>query len=172
VSFQPAGRIDPVAGFFDISERRSDMNKTLSTLTAAGAGVGLALASTSAKAFVPVVLAAIIGGSVLGGAALGTAASNANNYPIVGTPVAPAVASEPAVSVNSTTCHFTHRWVNGVRRRVRICAEQPVAAAPAPAVAPEYEYGYGAAVPAYGYGYYAMVPSGNCEVISGNRVCF
>ena len=119
----------------------------------------------------PVVLAAIIGGSVLGGAALGTAASNANNYPTVGTPVAPMVASEPAVTVNSTTCYFTHRWINGVRHRVRVCTGQPVAAAPAPAVVPEYGYGYGAAVPAYGYGYYAMAP-GHCDVISGNHVCF
>ena len=149
------------------------MNKALSTLTRTGAGVGLALASTSAKAFVPVVLAAIIGGSVLGGAVLGTAASNANNansYPTVG--VAPTVTSEPAVTVNSTTCYFTHRWINGVRHRVRVCTEQPVAAAPAPAVVPEYGYGYGAAVPAYGYGYYATAPAGHCDVISGQRVCF
>jgi hypothetical protein len=144
------------------------MNKALSTVTAAAAGVGLALASTSAKAFVPVVLAAIIGGSVLGGAVLGGAASNANN----GTSVAPTVASEPAVTVNSTTCYFTHRWINGVRHRVRVCTGQPVAAAPAPAVVPEYRYGYGAAVPVYGYGYYATAPAGNCDVISGQRVCF
>ena len=147
------------------------MNKALSTLTAAGgAGLGLALASTSAKAFVPLVLGAIIGGSVLGGAVLGSAASNANNYPTVVTPVAPTVASEPEVTVNSTTCHFAHRWISGVRHRVRVCTEQPVAAAPAPAVVPEYGYGYGAAVPAYGYGYYAMAP-GHCDVISGNHVC-
>jgi hypothetical protein len=146
------------------------MNKALSTLTATGAGVGLALASTSAKAFVPVVLAAIIGGSVLGGAALGTAASNANNvnsYPTVG--VAPTETSEPAVTVNSTTCYYTHRWINGVRHRVRVCTGQPVAAVPAPA--PE-GYGYGAAVPAYGYGFYATAPAGHCDVISGQRVCF
>jgi hypothetical protein len=137
--------------------------KALSTLTATGAGVGLALASTSAKAFVPVVLAAIIGGSVLGGAVLGGAASNANNYPTAGTPT---VASEPAVTVNSTTCYFTHRWIHGARHRVRVCTGQPVAAAPAPAVVPEYGYGYG-------YGYYAMAPAGHCDVISGNqRVCF
>ncbi len=146
------------------------MNKALSTLTAAGgAGLGLALASTSAKAFVPLVLGAIIGGSVLGGAVLGSAASNANNYPTVVTPVAPTVASEPSVTVNSTTCHFVHRWVNGARHRVRVCTEQPVAAVPAPPVAPEYGYGYGA-VPAYGYGYYAMAP-GHCDMISGNHVC-
>lgn len=147
------------------------MNKAISSLTAASAGVGLALASTSAKAFVPLVLGAIIGGSVLGGAALGTAASNANNPPTVVTPVAPTVASEPAVTVNSTTCHFAHRWINGERRRVRVCTGQPVATAPAPAVAPEYGDGYGAAGPAYGYGYYAL-PPGHCDVINGSqRVC-
>jgi hypothetical protein len=160
------------ATLFRRGERRNDMNKALSTLTVAGgAGLGLALASTSAKAFVPLVLGAIIGGSVLGGAVLGSAASNANNYPTVVTPVAPTVASEPAVTVNSKTCHFAHRWINGVRHRVRVCT---VAAAPAPAVVPEaavpeYGYGYGA-VPAYGYGYYAMAP-GHCDVISGNHVC-
>ena len=107
-----------------------------------------------------------------GGAVLGTAASNANNansYPTVG--VAPTVTSEPAVTVNSTTCYYTHRWINGVRHRVRVCTGQPVAAVPAPAVVPE-RYGYGAAGPAYGYGYYATAPAGHCDVISGQRVCF
>jgi hypothetical protein len=146
------------------------MNKAISALTAAGgAGVGLALASTSAKAFVPLVLGAIIGGSVLGGAALGTAATNANNPPTVVTPVAPTVVSEPGVTVNATTCYFTHRWINGVRHRVRVC--NPVATAPAPAVVPQYGYGYGAAPPT-GDGYYATAPAGHCDVIGGQRVCY
>jgi hypothetical protein len=100
---------------------------------------------------VPAVLAAIIGGSVLGGAVLGSAASNANHANSY-----PTVASEPAVTVNTTTCYFTHRWINGVRHSVRVCSGQPVAAAPAPAVVPEY-----------GYGYYATAPAGHCDVISG-----
>jgi hypothetical protein len=170
VSYWPEAGLSRSLAASTLAKGENDMNKTLSTLTAASAGVGLALASTSAKAFVPVVLAAIIGGSVLGGAALGTAASNANNYPTVGTPLAPIVTSQPAVTVNSTTCYVTHRWVNGIRHRVRVCAAQRVAAAPAPAVS-EYGYGYGPAVPAYDYGYYAMAP-GHCEVISGNRTCF
>jgi hypothetical protein len=144
------------------------MNKALSTLTAAGgAGIGLALASTSAKAFVPLVLGVIIGGSVLGGAVLGSAASNANNANSYST-----VASEPAVTVNSTTCYFTHRWISGVRHRVRVCTGQPVAAVPSPVLVPGYGYGYGAAVPAYEYGYYATAPAGHCDLISGQRVCF
>lgn len=142
------------------------MNRALSTLSATGVGLGLALATTSAKAFVPVVLGAIIGGSVLGGAVIGSAVANSNRYPTVVTPVAPTVAEGPAVTVNSTTCYFTHRWVDGVRRRVRVCTGEPVAVAPTPAVAPQY-----GAAPAYGYGYYAMAP-GHCEMVSGSRVCF
>jgi hypothetical protein len=98
------------------------MNKTLSTLTASTVGVGLVLASTSAKAFVPVVLAAIIGGSVLGGAVLGNAANNAANSDVVTgvrTPVA--VAPEPGVTVGSTTCYFTHAWVGNAWQRVQVC---------------------------------------------------
>ena len=145
------------------------MNRSLSTLSATGAGLGLVLATTSAKAFVPVVLGAIIGGSVLGGAVIGSAV--ANNAPTAVTPVAPTVASAPAVTVNSTTCYFTHRWVDGVRQRVRVCTGQPVAEAPAPGVVVQDGYSYGAAVPAYGYGYTATAP-GHCHDISGNRVCF
>jgi hypothetical protein len=69
------------------------MKKAVSTLTAATAGVGLAVASTSAKAFVPVVAAALIaGGALAGGAVLGSAATNsyyaypyAYGYPTVAT---------------------------------------------------------------------------------------
>lgn len=154
------------------------MNKALSTLTAATAGVTLAVASTSAKAFViaPAVAAAVLAGGVLGGAALGSAASNAYNYPAYPTVVAPAapVAVAPSVTVNSTTCYYTHRWINHVRTRVRVCrspgaeAELPLAAAPAtaPLVAPAPVYG------AYGYYGYEPAPVGGCEIISGNRVCF
>ena len=83
------------------------MNKTVSTLTAATAGIGVMVGvPTAAHAFVPVVLAAIIGGSVLGGAAIGSAANNANTNTgnvrtVVATPA-------PAVTVGSTTCYFTH----------------------------------------------------------------
>ena len=112
------------------------MNKAVSTLTAATAGVGLAVASTSAKAFVPVVAAALIaGGALAGGAVLGGAATNSYyaypygyyGYPTVETtaPVAvtpaPTVVAGPSVTVNSTSCYFTHRWIGGVRHRVRIC---------------------------------------------------
>jgi hypothetical protein len=97
------------------------MNKTLSTAIASTAGVGLLLASTSAKAFVPLVLGAIIGGSVLGGAVLGSAASNAahNTYVANGRTVVATTA--PGVAVGSTTCYFTHAWVGNVRRRVEVC---------------------------------------------------
>jgi hypothetical protein len=90
------------------------MNKTASILTAATAGLGLAVASTSAKAFVPRVLGAIIGGAALGGVVLGNAATNSYYAP-----TAPVV--EPGVTVGSTSCHFAHRWVDGVRERVRVC---------------------------------------------------
>jgi hypothetical protein len=98
------------------------MRKALATATASTAGVGLLLASTSAKAFVPLVLGAIIGGSVLGGAVLGSAANNAANSDVVTgarTPVA--VATAPGVTVGSTTCYFTHAWVGNVWQRVRVC---------------------------------------------------
>ncbi len=110
------------------------MNRAVSTLTAATAGVGLTVAATSAKAFVPAVAAALIAGGVLGGAALGSAATNYDYYPygyptVVTTATAPVavapapvtVAQAPAVTVNSTTCYFTHRWINGFRHRVRVC---------------------------------------------------
>jgi len=108
------------------------MNRAKSTLTAATAGLGLAaLASTSAKAFVPLVAAAIIGGAALGGVALGSAATNSYYYPYgyptvattapVAVAPAPTVVAEPSVTVNTTSCYFTHRWIDGVRHRVRIC---------------------------------------------------
>ena len=51
--------------------------KTVSTLTAATAGVGVMVGLPSAAhAFVPIVLAAIVGGSVLGGAVIGNAITN------------------------------------------------------------------------------------------------
>ena len=95
------------------------MNKTLTTAIASTAGVGLLLASTSAKAFVPLVLGAIIGGSVLGGAVLGSAANNAayQNGPAV-------VATAPGVTVGSTSCYFTDRLANPVTQtwvRERVC---------------------------------------------------
>jgi hypothetical protein len=95
------------------------MRKALATATASTLGMGVLLAATSAKAFVPLVLGAIIAGSVLGGAVLGTAAANANR-PLLVAP-APAVAPAPGVSVGSTNCHFTHAWVGNVWRRVEVC---------------------------------------------------
>ena len=95
------------------------MNRSLSTLTAAGAGVGLALASTSAKAFfiAPALFAGLLAGGVLGGAALGSAASNANAGNVRTLVAVPA----PAVTVGSTTCYFTHAWVGNVWQRVQVC---------------------------------------------------
>ena len=96
------------------------MNRSISTLTAAGAGVGLALASTtSAKAFfiAPALFAGLLAGGVLGGAALGSAASNANAGNVRAVVTEPA----PAVTVGSTTCYFTHAWVGNVWRRVQVC---------------------------------------------------
>ena len=93
------------------------MTRALSTLTAATAGVGLAVASTSAKAFVPAVLVAIIGGSVVGGAVLGTAATHPG-YPYYET-------AAPGVTVSSTTCYYTDRLVNPVTQtwtRERVCS--------------------------------------------------
>ena len=92
------------------------MNKTLTTAIASTAGAGLLLASTSAKAFVPAVLAAIIGGSVLGGAVLGSAANNSPaTYP---------VAVTPGVTVGSTNCYFRDRLANPVTQtwiREQVC---------------------------------------------------
>ena len=93
--------------------------RVLSTLTAASAGLGVTLAATSAKAFVPAVLAAIIGGSVLGGAVLGTAANNAATYPYYAT--AAPVAVTPGVSVNATTCYYTRRINPATGMRERVC---------------------------------------------------
>ncbi len=98
------------------------MKKVLSGLTAATAGMGVMVAVPSAAhAFVPIVLAAIIGGSVLGGAVVGgtIANANANANPAVVAP-APVVAS-PGVTVGSTTCYFTRAWVNNGYRRVQVC---------------------------------------------------
>ena len=95
------------------------MNKRISTLTAAGAGVGLALASTSAKAFfiAPALFAGLLAGGVLGGAVIGNAVSNAN----AGNARAVVVEPAPAVTVGSTTCHYTHAWVGNVWQRVQVC---------------------------------------------------
>jgi hypothetical protein len=95
------------------------MNKALTTLTAATAGIGVMVGVPSAAhAFVPVVLAAIIGGSVLGGAVLGTAAVNnadtGNVRTVVATPA-------PGVTVGSTTCYFTRAWDGATWRRVQVC---------------------------------------------------
>ncbi len=94
------------------------MNRSLSTLTAAGAGVGLAFASTSAKAFfiAPALFAGLLAGGVLTGAALSSAA--ANNP---GNARAVVVAPAPAVTVGSTTCHFTNAWVGNTWQPVRVC---------------------------------------------------
>ena len=99
------------------------MRKVLTGLTAATAGVGFMVGVPSAAhAFVPVVLAAIIGGSVLGGAVIGGSIANANNAanPAVVAP-APVAAPSPGVTVGSTTCYFTHAWVGNAYRRVRVC---------------------------------------------------
>jgi hypothetical protein len=94
------------------------MNRSLTTLTAAGAGVGLALASTSAKAFfiAPALFAGLLAGGVLTGAVLSNAS---NTYP--GNARAVVVAPAPAVTVGSTTCHYTHEWVGNTWQPVRVC---------------------------------------------------
>jgi hypothetical protein len=95
------------------------MRKVLSTLAAATAGLGVIVGLPSAAhAFVPVVLAAIIGGSVLGGAVIGNAITNPP-YTYTGVARSPVVA--PAVTVGSTTCYYTHRWVGNVWQPVRVC---------------------------------------------------
>jgi hypothetical protein len=142
------------------------MNKALSTLTAATAGVGLAVASTSAKAFIiaPAVAAAALAGGIFGGAVLGSAVT-ANNYPTT-----VAVAPEPSVTVNSTTCYFTHRWINHVRTRVQVCNSPVVAAAPLAAPAYTYEPPVVATAPVVETAP-MVAPIGGCEIIAGNRVC-
>ena len=151
------------------------MNKAVSTLTAATAGMGLVVASTSAKAFViaPALAAAALAGGIFGGAVLGSAATNAYyNNPTVVTPAPVAVAPGPSVTVNSTSCYFTHRRINHVRTRVEVCngptgrtmTPAPLAAA-APVATPTYAYGY-ESVPV------AVAPPGYCDVIAGNGVCF
>lgn len=98
------------------------MRKALTTSIASTVGVGVLLAATSAKAFVPVVLAAIIAGSVLGGAAIGTAVNNAaNNDVVVGARSPAVVAPGPGVTVGSTNCYFTHAWVGNAWQRVQVC---------------------------------------------------
>jgi hypothetical protein len=98
------------------------MNKTSTTAIASTAGVGLLLASTSAKAFVPLVLAAIIEGSVLGGAVLGSAANNAaNNNAYVANGRTVVATNAPGVTVGSTTCYFTRARDGYAWRRVQVC---------------------------------------------------
>jgi hypothetical protein len=97
------------------------MNKTLTTTIASTAGLGLLLASTSAKAFVPLVLGAIIGGSVLGGAVLGSAATNASNNTYVANGRTVVATTAPGVTVGSTTCYFTRQWDGYAWRRVEVC---------------------------------------------------
>ena len=97
------------------------MRKALTTSIASTAGVGLLLASTSAKAFVPVVLAAIIGGSVLGGAVLGSAANNAANNAYTANGRTVVATGAPGVTVGSTTCYFTRAWDGVAWRRVQVC---------------------------------------------------
>jgi hypothetical protein len=98
------------------------MNKTVSRLTAATAGIGVMVGlSSAAHAFVPVVLAAIIGGSVLGGAVIGSAAMNSANTVNTGNVRTVAVTPAPGVTVGSATCYFTHAWVNNTWQRVQVC---------------------------------------------------
>ena len=66
----------------------------------AGLGVMVGL-SSAAHAFVPIVLAAIVGGSVLGGAVIGGALTNPSYTGVARSPV---VAPAPAVTVGSTNC--------------------------------------------------------------------
>jgi hypothetical protein len=98
------------------------MRKVLSTLTAATAGLGVVVGLPSAAhAFVPVVLAAIIGGSVLGGAVIGSAITNPP-YAYTGVARSPVVvAPAPAVTVGSTTCYYTSQWVGNAWQPVRVC---------------------------------------------------
>jgi hypothetical protein len=99
------------------------MRKALSTLAAATAGLGVMVGVPSAAhAFVPAVLAAIIGGSVLfGGAVVGTAMTYPY-YPPAGVARSPAVVeTAPAVTVGSTTCYTTNAWVGNVWRPVQVC---------------------------------------------------
>jgi len=95
------------------------MRRALTALTASTLGMGVVLAATSAKAFVPVVLAAIIAGSVLGGAVIGAGVNNAANRNAVVAAEGPVAA--PGVTVGSSSCYFTHAWVGNVWRRVEVC---------------------------------------------------
>ena len=93
------------------------MRKVLSTLAAATAGLGVIVGLPSAAhAFVPVVLAAIIGGSVLGGAVIGNAITTPT-YTYTGVARSPA----PAVTVGSTTCYYQNAWVGNAWQPVRVC---------------------------------------------------
>ena len=98
------------------------MTTALKTLTAATIALGLAAGAPSAAQANPLILApaaaaAWLAGGILGGAWLGGAIAS-NNPTWFATPAA---APGPAVSVNSTTCHFTHAWVDHVWRRVQVC---------------------------------------------------
>ncbi len=99
------------------------MRKVLSTLAAATAGLGLMVgAPSAAHAFIaPAVVAAWAAGAALTGLFVGAAATNANNNAVVATAPAAVVTPAPAVTVGSTTCYFTHAWVNHERRRVQVC---------------------------------------------------
>ena len=90
------------------------LKKVLAATAGLGALVGL---PSAAHAFVPAVIAAWAVGAGLGGLFLGSAISN--NPPVVATAAPVAVA--PAVTVNQTTCYFTHRWVDRVWTRVQVC---------------------------------------------------
>ncbi|SRR5260370_29328451 len=102
------------------------MNRAPTTLTAATVAVGLAAgAPSSAQAnpliIAPAAAAAWIAGGVLTGAFVGAAVANANNGAVVTTPAVAAPAATPGVTINSTTCYFTHAWVHHVWRRVQVC---------------------------------------------------
>ncbi len=63
----------------------------------------------------PVALTWAIVGAVAGGAALGMAATQSGIFAPAPTP-AVTVTDEP-----TTGCYWTHGWVHGVWRRVRVC---------------------------------------------------
>jgi hypothetical protein len=98
------------------------MHKAVTTLTAATIALGLAASAPSAAQanpliIVPAAAAAWLAGGILGGAWLGGTVATDNPAWFA----TPAAAPGPAVSVNSTTCRFTHAWVDHVWRRVQVC---------------------------------------------------
>jgi hypothetical protein len=70
-------------------------------------------------------LAAALAGVVVGGAATGSARADSqyhsHSYPTVVTAAPEAVAPASSVTIVSSTCYLTHRWIDGIRHRVRVC---------------------------------------------------